>query len=169
MKVKYFSDSDTAYIEFSNQEVAETRDINENILIDLDKNCQLVGMTIEHADAQTNLSEISFQQLTKKVKIQPLPSKRVRAQTTPFPSISLADNHPTLSFPTFVIGNPSFPVSSALHAFGRYPSNSVIPAAIWYELLYLDIFRPLTENWPGLIVGGSFGCGQEEGIGESLT
>ncbi len=30
MKVKYFSDSDTAYIEFSNQEVAETRDINEN-------------------------------------------------------------------------------------------------------------------------------------------
>jgi uncharacterized protein YuzE len=66
MKVKYFSDSDTAYIEFSTQEVAETRDINENILIDLDKNGQLVGMTIEHADAQANLSEISFQQLTKK-------------------------------------------------------------------------------------------------------
>jgi uncharacterized protein YuzE len=66
MKVKYFSDTDTAYIEFGNQEVAETRDINENILIDLDKNGQLVGMTIEHADAQANLSEISFQQLTKK-------------------------------------------------------------------------------------------------------
>jgi uncharacterized protein YuzE len=66
MKVKYFSDTDTAYIEFSNQEVAETRDINENILIDLDKNGQLVGMTIEHADSQANLSEISFQQLTKK-------------------------------------------------------------------------------------------------------
>ncbi len=65
MKVKYFSDTDTAYIEFSNQEVAETKDINENILIDLDKNGQLVGMTIEHADVQANLSEISFQQLTK--------------------------------------------------------------------------------------------------------
>lgn len=67
MKVKYFSDTDTAYIEFSNQEVAETKDINENILIDLDKNGQLVGMTIEHADTQANLSEISFQQLTKRV------------------------------------------------------------------------------------------------------
>jgi uncharacterized protein YuzE len=66
MKVKYFSDTDTAYIEFSNQEVAETKDINENILIDLDENGQLVGMTIEHADVQANLSEISFQQLTKK-------------------------------------------------------------------------------------------------------
>ena len=54
------------YIEFSTQEVAETRDINENILIDLDENGQLVGMTIEHAYAQANLSEISFQQLTKK-------------------------------------------------------------------------------------------------------
>ena len=66
MKVKYFSDTDTAYIEFSNQEVAETKDNNENILIDLDENGQLVGMTIEHADVQANLSGISFQQLTPK-------------------------------------------------------------------------------------------------------
>lgn len=67
MKVKYFSETDTAYIKFSNQEVAETKDINENILIDLDENDQLVAMTIGHANAQANLSEISFQQLTKKV------------------------------------------------------------------------------------------------------
>ncbi|MDH5700934.1 MAG: DUF2283 domain-containing protein [Nitrospirota bacterium] len=66
MKVKCFSDTDTPYIEFSNQEVAEAKDINENILIDLDENGQLVGMTIEHADVQVNLSEISFQQLTQK-------------------------------------------------------------------------------------------------------
>ena len=66
MKVKYFSDTDTAYIAFSNQAVAEARDINDNILIDLDKDGQLVGMTIEHADTLANLSEISFQQLTKK-------------------------------------------------------------------------------------------------------
>ncbi len=66
MKVKYFSDTDTAYIEFSTHVVAETRDINENILIDLDKEGHLVGMTIEHADTQANLSEISFQQLTHK-------------------------------------------------------------------------------------------------------
>ncbi|MBA3964539.1 MAG: DUF2283 domain-containing protein [Nitrospirales bacterium] len=66
MKVKYFFNTDTAYIELSNQEVAETKDTNENILIDLDENGQLVEMTIEHADVQANLSEISSQQLTKK-------------------------------------------------------------------------------------------------------
>lgn len=61
MKMKYFSDTDTAYIEFSNQEVAEAKDINENILIDLDRNGQLVEMTIELADVQASLSGISFQ------------------------------------------------------------------------------------------------------------
>ncbi|MCA9422974.1 MAG: DUF2283 domain-containing protein [Nitrospira sp.] len=66
MKVKYFSDTDTAYIKFSNQEVAETKDINGNILIDLDENSQLVEMTIELADVQASLSEIFFQQLIEK-------------------------------------------------------------------------------------------------------
>ncbi|MDR4484953.1 MAG: DUF2283 domain-containing protein [Nitrospirales bacterium] len=66
MKVKYFSDTDTAYIEFSNEDVAETKDINGNILIDLDENSQLVEMTIELADVEGSLSEIFFQQLTKK-------------------------------------------------------------------------------------------------------
>ena len=63
VRAGFFKGSD---IELSHQEVAETRDINENILIDLNRNGQLVGMTIEHADAHANLSEISFQQLTKK-------------------------------------------------------------------------------------------------------
>ncbi len=55
MKVKYFSNTDTPYIEFSNQEVAESKDINENILIDLDKNGQLVGMTNMPMSRQTFL------------------------------------------------------------------------------------------------------------------
>ncbi|MFZ1747727.1 MAG: DUF2283 domain-containing protein [Nitrospirales bacterium] len=38
MKVKYFSDTDTGYIEFCNREVAEDKDIKENILINMDKN-----------------------------------------------------------------------------------------------------------------------------------
>ncbi|MCA9423086.1 MAG: DUF2283 domain-containing protein [Nitrospira sp.] len=66
MKVKFFSDTDTAYIEFSNQEVAETKGINGNILIDLIENGQLVGTTIEQADDQENLFGNSFQQMIKK-------------------------------------------------------------------------------------------------------
>ena len=40
--------------------------MNENILIDLAENSQVVGMTIEHADAQANLFEMSFQQQNPK-------------------------------------------------------------------------------------------------------
>ena len=36
MKITYFSDTDTALIEFSDHEVAETKEINENIYLDLE-------------------------------------------------------------------------------------------------------------------------------------
>ena len=63
MKIKYFEDTDTALIEFSDQSAHETREINENIYIDLDRNGNLVGMTIEHAKTQANISELLFQQM----------------------------------------------------------------------------------------------------------
>jgi uncharacterized protein YuzE len=37
MKIRYFSDTDTALIEFSNVPVSETKEISENLYIDLDK------------------------------------------------------------------------------------------------------------------------------------
>lgn len=52
MKIRYFSDTDTALLEFSESEVAETKEINEDIYIDLDKDGNLVSMTIEHAKKQ---------------------------------------------------------------------------------------------------------------------
>jgi uncharacterized protein YuzE len=36
MKIKYFADSDTLYIIFSQKTPAETRDLDGNILLDLD-------------------------------------------------------------------------------------------------------------------------------------
>ncbi len=65
MKVKYFSDTDTAYIEFNDHSIAQTKDINENILIDLDEDGKLVSMTIEHAEAQAKISETSYQHVAK--------------------------------------------------------------------------------------------------------
>ncbi len=65
MKVKYFPDTDTAYIEFSDREIEETLEINPNIYIDLDKNRNIVAMTIEHAKKNANLSEFSFEEIQK--------------------------------------------------------------------------------------------------------
>ena len=66
MKIKYFSDTDTAMVEFSDREVAETKDINENICIDLDASGNLVAMTIEHARKQASLPYVSFEQVETK-------------------------------------------------------------------------------------------------------
>jgi len=51
MKIRYFADTDTLYIVFSQKPPAETRDLDENTLLDLDEDGQLCSMTIEHATA----------------------------------------------------------------------------------------------------------------------
>ena len=60
MKVTYFHDTDTALIEFSTHEVVETKEISENIYIDVDAAGNPVSMTIEHAEQNTNLPNLSY-------------------------------------------------------------------------------------------------------------
>lgn len=66
MKITYFSDTDTALMEFSDNAVMETREINDNIYIDLDKDGGLVSLTVEHARDQANLPDLSYQQIEKR-------------------------------------------------------------------------------------------------------
>ena len=49
MKIKYFTDTDTALVEFSENQVDQAKEINENIYVDLDENGNLVNMNIEQA------------------------------------------------------------------------------------------------------------------------
>jgi uncharacterized protein YuzE len=67
MKIRYFADTDTALIEFSNEMVGETKEISENLYIDLDAQGNLVSMTIEHAREKANISEVSYIQVEKSV------------------------------------------------------------------------------------------------------
>lgn len=60
MKIKYFEDTDTAHMEFSDHEVVETREINENLCIDLDAYGNVVNLTIEHASIQADMRELAF-------------------------------------------------------------------------------------------------------------
>ncbi len=60
MKIKYFPDTDTALIEFSEQAVAETKEISEHVYVDMDDAGRLVSMTIEHAKTSARIKELSF-------------------------------------------------------------------------------------------------------------
>lgn len=60
MKIKYFADTDTALLEFSDRLVHETHEVTENILIDLDDQGSIVAMTIEHAREQADFNEVAL-------------------------------------------------------------------------------------------------------------
>ncbi len=61
MKIKYFEDTDTLYIELRPAEVAETKDLDENTLLDLDRDGKICGITIEHAQDRAQLPGFSYE------------------------------------------------------------------------------------------------------------
>lgn len=63
MIIKYFPDTDTLYVGFTDHEIAETIDFNDDTLLDIDREGNVVAMTLEHARNKVDLSDISFQQI----------------------------------------------------------------------------------------------------------
>jgi len=63
MKVKYFQDTDTLYIEFRSVEVAETRDLDENTLLDFDREGNISAITVEHARERAEIPYFSYEQI----------------------------------------------------------------------------------------------------------
>jgi uncharacterized protein YuzE len=63
VKITYFQSTDTLYIELSAAPVAETRDLDENTLIDVDDRGMLCSLTLEHVSERTDLSAIDYQQV----------------------------------------------------------------------------------------------------------
>ncbi|MEZ5489586.1 MAG: DUF2283 domain-containing protein [Gammaproteobacteria bacterium] len=60
MKVCYFDDTDTLYIELKDDEVSETKDLDENTILDLDAHGNIVGITMEHASTRTDVSSLQL-------------------------------------------------------------------------------------------------------------
>ena len=63
MKIKYFCDTDTLYIELRDLAVAETRDLDENTVLDLDGEGNVNAITIEHASSRAGIPQFSYEQI----------------------------------------------------------------------------------------------------------
>ena len=61
MRIKYFADTDTVLVELSDRPPVETREVNENIYLDLDDQGRVVSMTIEHARQAATIDEFCYQ------------------------------------------------------------------------------------------------------------
>ena len=66
MRIKYFEDTDTALFEFTENDVSDTREISENITVDLDREGNLVSLTIEHAGEKADIRNYAFESVVKK-------------------------------------------------------------------------------------------------------
>ena len=62
MKIKYFENTDTLYIEFRPGEIIESKDLDENTIIDLDKDSNICAITMEHARDRADIPHFSFEQ-----------------------------------------------------------------------------------------------------------
>ncbi|MHB8494827.1 MAG: DUF2283 domain-containing protein [Casimicrobiaceae bacterium] len=63
MKIRYFAATDTLLIEFRDVPVTETRELDENTLLDLDASGNICAITIEHASQRTDIPQFSYEQI----------------------------------------------------------------------------------------------------------
>jgi len=61
MKVKYFEDTDTLHIVFRSDVPTETKDLDENTLLDTNAAGQLCSITIEHAKERVGAPEVEYE------------------------------------------------------------------------------------------------------------
>jgi uncharacterized protein YuzE len=64
MKVRYFTDTDTLFIEFRDAPVTETRDLDDNTLLDVDAHGNICAITIEHASQRADSPAFSYEHVT---------------------------------------------------------------------------------------------------------
>jgi uncharacterized protein YuzE len=64
MKIRYFTDTDTLLMEFREAQVAETRDLDENTVLDLDADGNVCAITLEHASKRAGAPEVTYEQVT---------------------------------------------------------------------------------------------------------
>jgi uncharacterized protein YuzE len=58
MKISYFDDTDTLYIEFRHTDITESRDLDENTVLDVDTKGNVCAITFEHASQRTDVSQL---------------------------------------------------------------------------------------------------------------
>jgi len=64
MTIRYFPDTDTLWIELRPSPTAETRDVDDDTLVEVDAAGSICAITIEHASRRADLSTFDFERIT---------------------------------------------------------------------------------------------------------
>jgi uncharacterized protein YuzE len=63
MKISYYPDTDSLYIDLSEQPSAESREISEGVVLDYDAQGRLVGIDIDNASNKVELKKLTLSKL----------------------------------------------------------------------------------------------------------
>jgi len=71
MKLNYYSDTDSLYIDLSEQPSVESREISEGIVLDYDAAGNLVGIDIDNASRKVDLKKLTLNRLPVVIQNNP--------------------------------------------------------------------------------------------------
>jgi uncharacterized protein YuzE len=68
MKLNYYPETDSLYIDLSEKTSVESREISEGVILDYDADGTLVGIDIDNASTKVHLKELSLRKLPADIK-----------------------------------------------------------------------------------------------------
>ena len=68
MKLNYYAETDSLYIDLSEQPSAESREVSEGVVLDYDAQGNLVGIDIDNASKKVELEQLVLNKLPSQVK-----------------------------------------------------------------------------------------------------
>ncbi|OGP50967.1 MAG: hypothetical protein A2Y79_10405 [Deltaproteobacteria bacterium RBG_13_43_22] len=68
MKLNYYPETDSLYIDLSEKTSIESREISEGVVLDYDAEGNLVGIDIDNASTKIQLNELSLRKLPADIK-----------------------------------------------------------------------------------------------------
>lgn len=68
MKLNYYADTDSLYIDLAEKPSTESREVSEGIVLDYDAQGNLVGIDIDNASKKVQLKELLLSKLPSEVK-----------------------------------------------------------------------------------------------------
>ena len=68
MRLKYYRDTDSLYIDLTSKPSAESREISEGVMLDYDAAGNLVGIDIDNASRKIDLKEVILSKLPAEVE-----------------------------------------------------------------------------------------------------
>lgn len=68
MKINYYPDTDSVYIDLSSKTSKDSMEISEGVVLDYDENGSLVGIDIDNASNKLDLTELVLNRLPTKIQ-----------------------------------------------------------------------------------------------------